>query len=245
MKSLFRFVYSFVPVVLLVAINTVAMAQNKAEPPAGNNFYSTYIVNRLEIGTRITHFTLLDNKKGDSITRIGTFFGTVNQLKEDQDYLPAKLFVQYRIIPQFGVGLAYDKFGFDTGDWGMGSGIGGSDGKAVLSGPLVYLLGRYPNKTRFTPFGELGIALYSATFDADANWASSNDKRVSLGSTTGYYLAAGCDMQITEQFLIDLYGRYMNVSDVNGEWFLLGNKNGDVVLTPSYLAIGIGAKFLF
>jgi opacity protein-like surface antigen len=226
--------------VLFCALNVSVMAAQ----PAGDDFYSTYIVNRLEIGTRIIHFSLLDDKKGQPFQ--DSFFGSVTQLKEDQDYLPLKLFVQYKIIPQFGVGLAYDRFSFAAGDWGIeGAGSGGADGKATLSGPLVYLLGRYPNATKFTPFCELGFALYSASFDGDASWASSNNKSVELDSTTGFYLGVGCDMQITEQFLIDLYGRYMNVSDVNGAWFLLGNQNGDVVLTPSYIAMGLGAKFLF
>jgi len=220
-------------------------AQDKASVPlAEEDFYSSYIMYKLEVGTRMTRISLLDSSRGEPNN--GSFMGTSTQLQESQNYFPAKLFAQYRITQQFGAGIGYDRFSFTVGDWGVeGAGTGGSDGKATLSGPLFYAMGRYPNSTKFTPFCELGLAFYSASFSADANWASTNDKGVSLGGTSGIYLAGGCAYEINEQFLVDLYMRYMKISDVNGEWVMLGSKQGDVVLTPSYFAIGIGAIFFF
>ena len=215
-----------------------AMKANTPVPVDNDSFYDDYIHNCLEVGTRLTYFSLLDNKRGQP--NDGSFFGTVTMLDERQNYLPKKLFVQYKIIPYAGVGLSYDSFSFDASDFG------GSDGKATLSGPLFYVFGRYPNSTAFTPFCELGVAYYTSTFDADAGWLGTNPgKSVDLDNTHGYYVGAGCDLQITDDFSLNVYARYMRISDVTGAWYDAWTKFGDVVLTPSYVAFGLGAKYSF
>jgi len=207
-------------------------------------FYNAYLAYKLEIGARIKRFTLLDDTKGTAYE--DGFFGSVTQLREDQNYFSPNLYAQYKILPFFGVGIAYDKFSMDAGDWGIeGPGTGGSDGRAVLSGPLLYVFGCYSNETRFTPFCELGIAMYAASFHADSAWYEEGRRNADLDGTKGFFLTFGCDLQVHEYVSIDLFARYMNVSDLKGEWFLLGAKAGDITLTPSYMAVGMGAKFMF
>jgi len=207
-------------------------------------FYNAYLAYKLEIGARIKHFTLLNDKKGEPYEN--GFFGSVTQLREDQSYFSPNLYIQYKIIPFLGIGVAYDKFCMDAGDWGIhGFGTGGSDGQVALSGPLFYVFGCYSNNTKFTPFCELGFAVYSASFNANPSWYDNGFRNAKLDGVNGFFLTCGCDLQVHEYAAIDIFARYMNISDVKGEWFLMGEKEGDITLTPSYLAVGIGAKFMF
>ena len=204
-------------------------------------FYSSHIDNKLEIGTRINHIVLLDDKRGEPYN--GSFVGSVTQLREDQDYLPVRFYVQYKFWSYLGIGASYDKVGAEAGDWGLhGPGTGGADGTVELSGPLLYLLGCYPNSTRFTPFCELGAALYSADFEGDAGWGGG--KEMVLEDKNGFYCALGCDCRLHDWWSINIYGRYVNV-DVDGVYNLNGDYREDVLFTMSHLAFGIGAKYTF
>ena len=220
----------FVSVVLSLGFDVSVRAQL-----ADNDFYNSYIANKLEIGTRITHVVLLEDSRGEPYN--GSFVGSITMLKEDQDYLPTKFYVQYKFMPCLGIGLSYDRVGAEAWDHG------GTDGTTVLSGPLLYLLGCYPNSTKFTPFCELGAAFYSADFDAASGW-SMPGKDFVLDNTQGFYLALGCDWQIMEQFSVNVYGRYVD-SDVDGVYTHPVNSDEDIIFTMSHLAFGVGAKFTF
>lgn len=219
----------FVSVMLSSGSDALARAQL-----ADNDFYNSYIANKLEIGTRITHVVLLEDSKGEPYN--GSFVGSITMLKEDQDYLPTKFYVQYKFMPCLGVGLSYDRVSAEAWDHG------GTDGTTVLSGPLLYLLGCYPNSTKFTPFCELGAAFYSADFDEDSGWGP--NKEFVLDDTDGFYLALGCDYRLHDWWSLNIYGRYVNV-DVDGVYNLNGDYREDVLFTMSHLAFGIGAKFTF
>lgn len=204
----------------------------------GDEFYNLRIRDKLEVGTRMGHAILLNDKRGSPNN--DSFFGTVTMLREHQHYEPTLLYIQYKLDPVYGVGMSYDKFGAETWD------EGGTDGIFWLSGPLLYAFGRYANETEFTPFCELGLGFYSSSFDADPGWLASNSgKSVNLGSAVGWYLGAGCDWHLDPNFSVNIYSRYARISDVKGEWFSGYQRMGDVVLTPSYLVIGIGAKYSF
>lgn len=229
MKVLSRVLVVCMFAALSICLDKTMMAAQQA----GDTFLSSYIENKLEIGTRITHVVLLEDSRGEPNN--GSFVGSITMLKEDQDYLPTRFYVQYKITPCFGVGVSYDRVGAEAWDYG------GTDGTTVLSGPLLYLLGCYPNSTKFTPFCELGAAFYSAKFEESGGWGKVGGKEFVLDNTQGFYLAAGCDWLLHEQFALDIYGRYMNV-DVDGVF----NPDGeDIIFTMSNLTFGLGAKFIF
>lgn len=233
-----------VPAVTVVPPLVLVEPAPPSAPAENKKFYNSFIKNRLEIGTRILHGSLLDDTRGQPFN--GSFVGSVTMLRDNQDLLPTRFYVQYKILDYLGVGVSYDKISAAAGDWGIeGDGTGGSDGDVNLSGPLFYLLGCYPNSTKFTPFCEAGMGVYSAKFDADAAWGSTNDKRFELNSTKGIYFGAGCDFEVTDHFSVNAYGRYMKIDDVTGDYMLLGNKQSDIIFTMSYMAFGIGAKYAF
>lgn len=201
---------------------------------AGDSFFDSHVAGRFEVGTRVLYYFLLEDTspEGDS------FVGSVTMLESDQDYLPTRLFVQYKFTPVVGVGLSYDELGVEAWD------TGGTDGTTVLSGPLLYLLGRYPNSTAFTPYGEIGTAFYFAKFEEDPGWGKTNNKEFVLDDPLGLYLALGCDWQANENWAVGAYSRYMNV-DVEGKYMLNGSKRDDILFTSSNLAVGLGVKYLF
>lgn len=219
----------------------VASSAAKAElghdrlPPAQENEIGL-IMNRLEVGTRMTYFVLLNDTRGQPFHN--SFVGSITKMKEDQDLMPTKIYVQYKIRPCFGMGVSYDRLGAEAWD------NSGTDGTAYLSGPLLYVLGCYPNSTAFTPFLELGTAFYSAHFVNSSGWGQAGNKKMILDNSQGYYIAFGCDMQVTKQLAVNLYGRYLSAVDF-GVFMLNGQKREDIIFTTSHLAFGLGAKYCF
>jgi len=209
--------------------------QNSRGPPAGAN-KKGLVGDQLEAGTRSMYFILLQDHRGTPFHN--SFVGSITTLKEDQNFVPSRLFVQYKISPFFGIGGSYDRFGAEAWD------EGGTDGTAMLSGPLLYLLGCYPNATAFSPFCEIGTAFYSAKFRNSSTWGTEGNKMMNLNNTHGYYGALGCDIEVRKQWAINIYGRYMNV-DVDGVFMLNGKKREDIIFTTSHLDFGLGVKYSF
>ena len=213
-----------------IGLAAAAMGQQKAGPAASSE---TLSLEGLEAGTRILLVTLLEDKRGEPNN--GSFVGTVTMLKEDQSLIPFRPFIQYSFSPCFGVGLSYDRVAAEAWDQE------GTDGTTVLTGPLVYLLGRYPNESQFTPFCELGVAKYDVRFAAVSG---RKNKDFVLEDPQGIYMALGCDMLLLENWSIDFYGRYMNV-DVDGDYYLNGEWWSPILFTMSHLSLGAGAKYTF
>lgn len=211
--------------------------KQRAADVLDDSFYSLYIAQQLEIGTRLMQFVLLENSRGQPFN--GSFVGSITKLNDNQDYLPTRIFVQYKLLPCLGVGLSYDQLSVATMENDRST-----DGDCVISGPLLYLLGSYPNETEFTPFCELGVAFYSAKFDKSPGWGRVPGKDFLLDNPTGFYLAAGCDWLVTDNISVDLYGRYMNV-DVRGVYTRNWEKEEDILFTLSSLSFGLGAKYKF
>jgi len=236
MRVLIQYTVTLACLLGLTACITVNQP-NTVESPAFSRANETrLLVDRLEAGTRTLCFILLQDTRG---TRFhDSFVGSITKLKEDQDFTPTRLYVQYKIRPFFGIGASYDKFGAEAWD------DGGTDGTAVLSGPLFYVLGCYPNSTALTPFCELGTAFYSTHFDHSSTWGTQGNKRILLDNTSGYYVSLGCDMQVRKHLEVNIYGRYMNVDDV-GVFMLNEKRRDDVILTVSHLALGLGMNYCF
>ena len=195
-----------------------------------------------EVGTRITDVMLLQSTKGKEFN--GSFVGTLTKLKEEQDYAPIKAYVQYRFMPSLAVGISYDKFGAAAWEQASASRLNpGTDGTMWLSGPLAYVSGRYLNDTRFTPYGELGMAYYFVSFDYSSGWGESNYKYFDLKDTYGLYAAIGCEVKIDDYWSADIYGRLMNVN-VNGEFYDYG-PHESILFTLSNITLGAGVKYTF
>ena len=208
------------------------------------------IHDQLEVGARITYFQLKDDERGirNNWDLQRNFIGSIWGLEEKQSYIP-KPYVQYAIIKYAGVGLSYDELTVKTVDWGNLEGtVKGGDGDCVIRGPAVYVFGRYPNSTWFTPFIELGYVKYFADFKETAAWAAvAPGYRFEVDDTESHYFAAGCDVRITDQWQAGIYYRRLYDAHVDARaYFTPGPQVGRYGSFPfDSRQFGVGVSYRF
>lgn len=209
-----------------------------------------WLSGRLEIGTRITHFILLESERGDGKGGGESFVGQIHFLEEDQDYMPTKLFADYMFTPRFGLELTWDEFRADTKNDNGGS----TDGAAILSGPMLSAIWRFPTDSIFTPYAGLGVALLNGDFDHREEWHIEGNTRrtIYVDDVVAFPVSAGCAIEIKEHLSGDVYLRYIHANpDARFEKTihsrhtskLLEDFDGDFDL--SNITIGLGVKYVF
>ncbi len=211
---------------------------------------NNYLHERVEIGLRSSHFTLFEDKE-QIFDAQGTFRGgytrgiSIDRMEVEQDYMP-NLFLRVHINRYIGVELGYEKFEIATGKFWDSS----TDGSILGEGPSLQLLGKYPNHTRFTPYGGVGIVFLNMDWDHDPIWhygfnganghtygawrAAGSDptvnggtrRNIGLDNTRGTLLTAGCQAQIWEGFHADLAAQMMQ-ADVDAEYFISWHGRSD------------------
>ncbi len=190
-----------------------------------------------EVGTRYLNDSLQDKTRGKRF--VGSFVGSITELKNKQDDVPDKVFAQGRIMDwPVWAGLSYDRVRAMTWD-------GATDGNVDLRGVIPYVQGVWANSTRFTPYAEVGFAWYQSKFDADPGWSQGGTHVMNLDNTTGVEIGAGTGIRIYKNLAADIYLRYMKVNDVTGVYTLNGSKEDDIVFTMSYVAYGLGVTYVF
>ncbi len=201
--------------------------------------------NRVEIGTRITSFELTDKQSPPD----NNFLGSINTLKEDQDYTPTKLYANVWVLEWLGVGLSYEKMGAET--WTEEPGYESyTDGTFELDGPILSLLAAWPNSTRFTPFVEVGQWMMSGSFKANSDWGNAHgidgyqDLEVAK-EKGGFVFGGGCAIQLTRHLEMDVLYRQITAS-VEVDHVLLGTVRAsgrEFPLDSSWLGLGIKYRF--
>ena len=193
------------------------------------------------IGTRVTHFDLLDDTRGSQGQ--DSFMGSIYMLKDEQDHAPNKLFLQYCLVKSpFWTGVSYDHLRAAAWD------DGGTDGTVDIEGFVPYVQARWVNETRMVPYVEVGLAFYKASFDESEDWSDGGRRTVDLDSNVmGREIAGGVAVRVYEGLSIDFYAQYMDVDDIEGSYSVDGgySKDGDAIFTMSHVTYGIGAQYQF
>lgn len=215
----------------------------KYEWKEDKSFYDRFLRDRLEIGTRILAFSLDKKKSGDSATRTNTFLGSIDELEAQQDYAPIYFFLNYNIVPYWGIGISYDTITVKTLD------NGGGDGDYKARGPILYTYLRYPNKTRFTPYGEIGLGFYNIGFDALPEWYEGGRRQFIVDNDIGLVLGAGLDIRVYAGWSLDLYIRHVSL-DADTDYYFqdpdrLGSPQISTSVPLSHIAYGLGVKYSF
>lgn len=190
-----------------------------------NSFYNSYLLNKLEIGTRLTYQNLTDSDSGakGGTQGEGTYLGTIYALDETQQALPLNLYATYFFTKYIGLEVAYESIEAETVATSIGYSTIKSDGSVTLGGPTLSLVGRYPNQTKFTPYLSVGVGYFFGDFDEADHWAlgySDPTVYAALGSPSttydgktrvmnvedefGFVMAAGCAYQMTDRLSLDL-----------------------------------------
>ncbi len=200
---------------------------------------------RLEIGTRILYAKLLDDTRGTGTdTREDNYLGSIDMLDVEQDYAPTRLYAQYFFVDCLGIGVSYDRIEADAGD------EGGSDGIVGMDGPILYAVGRYDTGTAFTPFAEVGVALYQSYFDEAKSWADDGEYRryMEVDDATALVLAVGCDYNITDALSVNLYARVVTGTAADAAHYNTedpGDPRQTGEFELDYMGFGVGVKYAF
>ncbi len=190
-----------------------------------DSFYSRFIKDHLSIGLRFSHFAFTEpsqrtydaggNLIGGYTAGISTY-----DLEERQKYLPY-LYLLYKVNPYIALQIARERI--EGRAWTLDFNDPHYNGNMILSGPSFTLLGRFANRTRFTPYGGIGIARLTARFQEGGSWSGGGRRIMRADDTTGiiYTLgssvsAEGTPLSILDNVELDLSVTYMRAeSDAN------------------------------
>lgn len=235
--------------VAVVPTNTPAAAPEEVAliQESQEFFVDTWKNPSFQVGTRFLQVELKDKTRGEPYN--GSFVGSITQITEEQNNAPDKFYAQVKLPKTFcWVGVSYDHVRAKTMDDSDGDGLadkGGGDGSVDIAGFIPYLQAAWDNKTRFTPFIQVGYAFYQCNFDESAAWSRGGRYVMDLDSTSGLELAGGLGIRIYQNLSADIFVRQMKVDDITGEYRLDGNKRSDIIYTMSYTAYGAGLSCRF
>ncbi len=199
--------------------------QDESEQESGM-FSDKYIKEHVRLGTRTVYRKLTDDDSGHKGEWYGsgTFLGTIYGLEEVQYPAPVYVYVQYLFNKYFGVELGYDRIEAETKAmgvypgqpfWDLRNGYEKTDGNVILSGPVVSLLGFFPNDSAFTPYVRLGLGFMAAEFDRVADWkyASGGGERVmNVDDQVALQLGGGVEWKFYKQWSVNASVLYTKVT---------------------------------
>jgi opacity protein-like surface antigen len=181
---------------------------------------------RLTLGVRGSHSWLLENRRSDengydNSNKRGNFLGSLWGLDAQQRYVPSPL-VEYRIVAAFGVGAAYDDVKVKTLDWGNPEHtVTAGDGDLQIRGVQAYAFGRYANRTRASPYVEVGLAHYWSRFLESPGWAAPG-RSFEVDDTRGWFLTAGVRVAVWRGLALDGSYERLQLGDVQAVAHLAG-----------------------
>jgi hypothetical protein len=213
-------------------------------------FVGRWVANHLLIGASLTHFWLEDTRRAtdhgyDNENLTGNFLGSLWGLDAQQHYFPDPS-LEYRIISSFGVGFAYDQARAKTLDWGnidtRVTTVG--DGDVEIRGLQFYLFGRYPNRTRLTPYANVGLARYWSRFLVSPLWAAPG-RHLDVDSTRGWFLSSGFKLALGRHLGLDAFYRHSRVGAVSGRAYFHGihHRSGAFPMRNNRLGAGVFYAF--
>ena len=163
--------------ILVLSPVGIPAGESPTPPPKDSGFVRSWVATRLSLGARVTFFWLQDTRRSsntgfDNANLTGNFLGSLWGLDGKQHYFPNP-FLEYRVISSFGVGAAYDQARAKTLDWANQEKlITAGDGDLQIRGLQTYLFGRYRNRSRATPYAQLGWGWYWSEFFESPGWSA-------------------------------------------------------------------------
>ncbi|MGQ9661343.1 MAG: hypothetical protein ACUVWX_03280 [Kiritimatiellia bacterium] len=226
---------------------------------------SPIISERLRLGLRLVYRSLLDRKR----TLANTFLGSINELDLMQTSFPAGLFAQWLFNDYLAAEIAWEHLRVKT----VTAFDKHTDGTFDLAGPMLTLIGRYPNRSRFTPAGGIGLFFINAEFENDPIWHNGFDfdrveeyyawleagspswpnggkqRTIDAKDARGTVFAAGCEIRIAKRFWGEVSLRFVQAA-VDGHYYIsrygkIIDNRGITSFPMSHLSCGIGLMYSF
>lgn len=208
---------------------------------------------RVEIGLRLTDYHLVDTERGDWVWDPDNYLGSINKLEKRGDPVGFEPYINYNFNRFITAGITHQKIEIDLVEKydRYGDRSGDTDGSLVLSGPIIYLQGRWDNESIFTPYAESGIAFYSSSFEHDSEWRFSggNSRMMIVEDEDVVTFALGLLIELKYGFSMDLYGRHADF-DVRMSYYLNDdNRTGEPMevkdIPAEHYTYGIGINYQF
>jgi hypothetical protein len=221
------------------------------EPATGATPLETaglWLFHHFEIGTRLTLFRLLETRRNWP----DHFYGTITELKEEQNYWPIKFFVDLTFNRYLGVEATWDEVRAEI----LASDTSGlSDGTLDLRGPIFSVFGRYP-VARFVPYAGVGVMLVYSSFDPTDMWhyrdlppEAQEEQNFAFDNAVAPVVYGGLGVQFSRHWSADLYLRYTYLELKGEHYFKLHGDTLDetrqVEIPMSNLAGGISIRYAF
>jgi opacity protein-like surface antigen len=242
---------------LLLAAGLVLLglrAGEAAEPtvpsdePSG--FFARFVRTHLTIGARVSRFWLEDTRRSsangyDNLNQAGNFLGSLWGLDAQQHYFPNP-FMEYRVTSGFGAGIAYDQARAKTLDWTDNTArlATAGDGDVEIRGLQYYVFGRYRNRTRFTPYANVGIARYRSRFFVSPDWLIPG-RHFEVDDTKGWFVSGGCNVALSRHLGLDALYRHSQLDAVIGRAFFNPRRHRSGAFPMRNDLIGAGLFYAF
>jgi opacity protein-like surface antigen len=215
----------------LLAIGLLLASPGAAQEPAKDagsppGFLARTTKGRLLAGARIPHSWLAEDRRSgpngyDNSNKKGNFLGSLWGLDPQQSWVPYP-YVEYRVVAAFGLGAAYDQLTVKTLDWANPEHtLTAGDGDLRTRGAQVYAFARYANRTRFTPYVQLGWAFYSSQFLESPGWAAPG-RYFEVSGTNGWLVTAGARAALWRGLAVDASYQHLHLDDVSAIAHLAG-----------------------
>jgi len=203
---------------------------------------------RVVLGARFTYFWLHDTRRsgGDGYDNDyeGNYLGSLWGLDARQHYFPSP-FLEVRIASSFGVGAAYGQARARTLDWATDEHLEtAGDGDLEIRGIQVYAFGRYRTRSRFTPYAQAGWSFYRSHFFESPAW-SGPGRRFEVDDVDGWFVAAGCRVDLGPRFGLDAVVSHAGVDDVPARAYLRPNRYRAGAFPMRHTSVGLGATLAF
>ncbi len=220
----------------------------------------SWLTGHLELGLRVSQ-----NKLDTTTDTDGSFIGTIDELKVEDDLTPYNVVVAVNLNRWFGMEGQWDqveaKTFTDTED-------NHSDGSFIADGPCLAFCLRWPATRYLTPYVEGGWAFLKADFDEEAWWAlgyASPDDYVQDGSPSespngktrdfvvenekGTLLAFGAMVRLYHAWWLDFQVRQVDL-DADVHYTISVDDNviddrGVTTIPLSYTATSLGVRYAF
>jgi hypothetical protein len=237
-------VVPFLLIVISAASEVLAAPADSGSASGGG-----WISNRLSLGANFTYYQLEETRRSgengyDNGNLSGNFLGSLWGLDAQQHYFPNP-YVEYRVVSRFGIGVTYDQLRAKTLDWANEEQMTtAGDGDVEIRGVGVYVVARYTNKTRYAPHANAGYAWYKSHFYVSPGWATPGRWFV-VEDTDGWFVSAGCTVNVVKGFGIDASVRYSHIGDVAGRAYLYRNHYRGGAFPMRYIASAVGVAYAF
>jgi opacity protein-like surface antigen len=207
------------------------------------------VAGRLTLGVRFNHTWLVEDRRAgpngyDNRNKKGNFLGSLWGLDAQPQYVPLPL-VEYRVVRTFGAGVAYDQVRIKTLDWANPERtVTAGDGDLEIRGVQAFAFGRWANRTRATPYLQVGFAHYWSRFLESPGWAAPG-RYFEVESTQGWILTAGVRFAVGKGVALDGSYQRRELGDVQAAAVFAngGRINGVFPVRSNVMAVGVVYEF--